>query len=985
MKTPLLSTILVTLLAPTVSALLAAEQPPAARGSELSNSVYVVALKPDHTLQVTHRPSGTQRTFTGRFVILACDRDPHLTYVRASTVDVPEEERDTRSSAEAYVVPQWDRADGKGRTHDLFAAAAETVAVNPSAARAEPGRITWTYATSPRFQLTAAIEVPEGAAEPKISFVLKTLRDGWYSVGYAGAPELGVANVDTIYQSRIWQEKRFPRLAFLSTERMCSLPITLVTAGGITVGLAADPRDGPFRIPTFADSRFGLAVRNRGGQAQPQFFSPVLGNSTPQVLAMDQGLGRKLGDAKIKTSQPSRLKAGAQMASSFRLLVQPGDWYATFVHLARSLYEFADVRENVGGSLNRTLENMIAYALNDTHAGWVPEFKASDYTTDVPGTVKNVSALHPLSISLVTDSEDIFRRRALPITEYLLSREKYLFATDPEIKRQNPSAYLRGPAAEVSELSALFLMSQGRTFAFRHLAEANYGKPRARNLNIVTGASWQDALALFRMTGERSHLDRAVTGALAYIAARITKPQTNFDDVQAELGGQFWTDFTPKWTDLFELYEETRDKRILAAARAAAAQYASFATLYPVIPAGQNVRVNPGGRVGRYAYQSRLFEDPRKLIAPEQEVPAWQMAWNGLLPEAATTYGSNGAVFLAPHAAYFLRLAHHTGDAFFRDLGRAAVVGRYSNYPGYAINGEFTTVYARPDYPARPLPELTYNNIYYPHIWPQIAFLHDYLFSDLLARSGGKIEFPARYAQGYAYLQSKVYGDRPGRFYDDADVRLWMPAQLLEIDDVQVNHVTAIGSDRFYVALLNESGRPVRARVRINPLVLPLNPERRYRAREWRDNREVAAIEISGSGIFTVEIAPRGLTALAVDGVKVQTQFQQKFFAGERQPLGPRSYVEANPTWSPVKASVISFGDELAEAYIYLQATGRELQSVRLSLMAAPDAPPIEDRNYPFEFTLPWPTGTNELTVKLSATNIGGKVEEPLVLTLRRD
>ena len=104
-------------------------------------------------------------------------------------------------------------------------------------------------------------------------------------------------------------------------------------------------------------------------------------------------------------------------------------------------------------------------------------------------------------------------------------------------------------------------MSQGRTFAFRHLAEANFGKPRARNLNMVTGASWQDALALFRMNGQREYLDRAVQGALAYIATRIATPQTNFDDVHAELGGQFWSDFAAKWTDLIELYEETKDDR----------------------------------------------------------------------------------------------------------------------------------------------------------------------------------------------------------------------------------------------------------------------------------------------------------------------------------------------------------------------------------------------------------------------------------------
>ena len=58
-----------------------------------------------------------------------------------------------------------------------------------------------------------------------------------------------------------------------------------------------------------------------------------------------------------------------------------------------------------------------------------------------------------LSVALVTDNEDI-RRRALPMTEYLLSRENIL--------RRRPShqaaesVFLRGPAAEVSELPPCF-------------------------------------------------------------------------------------------------------------------------------------------------------------------------------------------------------------------------------------------------------------------------------------------------------------------------------------------------------------------------------------------------------------------------------------------------------------------------------------------------------------------------------------------------
>jgi len=49
----------------------------------------------------------------------------------------------------------------------------------------------------------------------------------------------------------------------------------------------------------------------------------------------------------------------------------------------------------------------------------------------------------------------------------------------------------------------------------------------------------------------------------------------------------------------------------------------------------------------------------------------------------------------------------------------------------------------------------------------------------------GAIAFPSRYAQGYAYLRSKVYGDRPGHFMGDEDGR-----------DPQANYLTGYGRNR---------------------------------------------------------------------------------------------------------------------------------------------------------------------------------------------
>ena len=93
-------------------------------------------------------------------------------------------------------------------------------------------------------------------------------------------------------------------------------------------------------------------------------------------------------------------------------------------------------------------------------------------------------------------------------------------------------------------------------------------------------------------------------------------------------------------------------------------------------------------------------------------------------------------------AAWMLRLSHYSGDNFLKDIARSAVVGRYANFPGYDINDEFTNFYERPDYPLRNWTELTYNQIYYNHVWPHIALLTDFLITESVYRSQGKINFP---------------------------------------------------------------------------------------------------------------------------------------------------------------------------------------------------------------------------------------------------
>ena len=235
-------------------------------------------------------------------------------------------------------------------------------------------------------------------------------------------------------------------------------------------------------------------------------------------------------------------------------MVHAGSAFEAYKHLARSLYGFRDYRENATSSLNETLENMVAFAMDDEYSGWIADLRAFDYNTDVKGTVKVVSALHPLSLALLTDNPEIFRRRALPMIEYLMSRERFLFAKDPEQKGQNASHFMKGPAAPISQLAGLFAFSGGRSEVFKHHAEALLEKPRALNLDVMSkAASWQSLLAMYRMTGEAKYLERAKAGADQYLAERVAAPQADFRKITPGEGFEFWVDYTPNWFDLLNV------------------------------------------------------------------------------------------------------------------------------------------------------------------------------------------------------------------------------------------------------------------------------------------------------------------------------------------------------------------------------------------------------------------------------------------------
>jgi hypothetical protein len=814
------------------------------------------------------------------------------------------------------------KGDTRQRTADYLSSSA-SVEMIATHATIEGEVVEWHFEPNKFGNLSAKVQLSD-KPWPTLVTHFTASETGFYSLGYAGAPESSTTRVEEIWQPLVWHGRRFPDQSYLTLAYRCTVPATMVTENGVTTSVVVDPQMLPFQpLPLETNSRFGVAVRNENGQMQSLAFAPVLG-----------GAG-------------SQMQPGETEASRFRLMAEPGRTSEAYERIARDLYGFEDYRTNAVGSLNEALENMIAYGLGP-YSQFNEELRGCSYSTDVPGAIKNVSSLHPLSAALVTDDPEIYERRARPIIEYMLSREKFLFAVSPKVKIQNPSWRLKGPCAPTSELATLFEMTGGSNPYLLDLARETLDKTRTLNLDTPSPPRrWDKVFAVAKATKDDALLSEAMQRADEYLEREIL---TSPDDFRKQ-GASFWDELVPLFPELLMLYESTGKERYLDAAHDAARAYARFVWLCPEIP-DEQVLVNPGGKAPHYWYLRN--KGHRQMAAPEANVDAWRLSEIGLVPEGPPTSTGHRGVFLATHAPWMLRIGALANDRFLHDIARSAVIGRYRNFPGYHMNTARTTVYEAADYPLRDHKELSYNSFHYNHIWPHAALLVDYLVSDVFSRSHGEIEFPGQFAEGYAYLKSKVYGDRPGRFYADEGVWLWMPRRLLQSDNQQLNYIAARKEDTLYIALTNQSFERQSATIKLNSEYVRIDEGSSLRM--WANNSQVDAGDLGRDGSLNVDVPAQGLVAIALSGVDLAER-KLPVPSQDRQDSTNTSkrFVEL-PFAEKTTALVLQYG-ERQSAYVYLQATDETVAKATLHYRLSGDASwnQVDDTRYPYEYTVEVP------------------------------
>jgi hypothetical protein len=829
------------------------------------------------------------------------------------------------------------RTKADWRTANIFNAG-ERTALQAKEVKQKGDTVFFSFPANERFVLTAWL-ITSTKPYPLLKYSFKAIQPGYYSVGYTGAPAMDREKAAGIWQPLIWQEKRIPDAAYCTPAYMATLPATMMYDGANTIGVLASPEQLPFQpLPVLNNSRFGVSLLNERQLLQPQIYAPLPGGYL------------------------SQLSAGATFDFSFYLVTEANNITGTWQKIAEQLFGFRNYRRNDIASLNTALDNMVDYSLSK-YAWFIDSLKGCAYSTDVPGAVKNVSSLNPLELALVRDDSVMFEKRAYPLMEFMLSREKFLFSLDSTQKIQSPSRKLKGPIAPLSELVALYNAFGRKNAFYLQMAHKEYNNTRVRNMDgKEQGKNWINAMMLYKATGDKSFLQTAITGADKYLQQRINTPQTAFND---PLQGSyfFWPTFTGRWIEFLQLYEITGDQKYLAAAHEGARNYCQFTWMCPRIP-DSLVTVNKDGKAPMYWYLRS--KGHKQMYYPEEKAPAWRLSEMGLTPESSGTATGHRGIFMANYAPWMLRLGYYTRDTFLVNVAKAAVIGRYSSFPGYHINTERTTAYEKVDFPMHEHTDQSVNSFHYNHILPMASMLLDYLVTDAFVRSRGSINFPAEYIEGYAYLQNNMYGMQKGSFYTQKEVQLWMPARLLNIDNKELNYIAARKGDQLLLAFTNQSAKPVTSKITLNPGLI--KPSRNSKIVCYTGKQKPVLKDSS----FTVQVAANGITALAVTPVHTNSFFQERLLPANG--AGSNDYIKLDA--GNAHAMLFQLGKYSRRLFVYLEDDDNKYSQVTLTY-AGNDGKEkqIIDTAYPLEFTVPVPNDA-PITFQLSLVEVTGQVRK---------
>jgi hypothetical protein len=794
--------------------------------------------------------------------------------------------------------------------------------------------------------------------EPEVRWRITASQDGQYVIGYQSFDIVGRQDVDEVLCGTR-QHARYIESALADNASELMAPMTLIQrqieGAPATLGLfvrASDMRFEHLLAAGLDNQPYGMSLLNESAGVQPVAYAPQAGQRAAMTVGQTSSFG-------------------------FGICAKPVVLSEAYRQLARHEYQLADYRQNIyGTSLTDAMYNLIDLVMVEpdgdgtgdfapSPSGWWERAKGFGDPENYP-TVRQATAGVMLSAYLLTGDHQVYDRRARPLMEYQLSRTgiswtPILGHAAPGNSR--PSGLCALPR-DASTLVPLWKQTHGQSGGIRALAlQVIRSAPKMSERDRTP---MNNPLEAYALTQNPAHLAELHAAARLYAKTQVLTP---YDSQLAD--GQQYYFYSKAWTELFLAYELTGDQELLDAARLEALRFVTQLQLSPVPSVQVDVPIPPVRYINVEGGSPTTWTYPRD-DEPTESVPAWMVSTNGMSFEALTTYRNEGFSTEPTWAAFMLRLAEVTSDTLLRDTARNLIIGRYSNYPGYKY-WQYRTVQMHPDFPLEgPEPAAM---IYYTHIAAHLGMTIDFLVSEHVTRSGGKISFPAEYEADYVFFRFHTYGHEPGVFYGDDKVWLYMPKGVVSVDNPLVNWIVAEGNGALYLSLTNTSDQPQRVTVSFDADKTGIEPRTRYEATVWSDNTAPRDCSVYG-GTFTTVVSPKGITAIKVTGAVVESPLHvlppavdtsdSSYHFDDASPLGKvRGLQLVRPDRSGYDA--------------YIQVDNESLATLRYSTDEGATWSQISASEYPNEWTI----GVDGLTDPFSyQVVIGAESTEPATLRL---
>ncbi|MBR3943283.1 MAG: hypothetical protein IKJ55_07980, partial [Clostridia bacterium] len=811
------------------------------------------------------------------------------------------------------------------------------------------------YPTKAGTTVTMICSLDDLCAEPKFALDAKFDKDGAYSFLFFSGNAIDESKFNRVMAPFLFTREYVPESGVFSEPYMFTPMVSFVTntddGGTLTSGVVVDPSSTVQDIAYVETSRYGFLLRDEDGGMRPALCAPMFG------------------------TESSNFKAGDTYSFAYRVVAGTDGWYETFKDVSENMYNVKDIRTNYYSNLNDAVFNITDFMADDLYGGW-DDKSMGFYYAETDHTASQCNPLEIVQRYLLSEDETFYEERVVPSIAFLLTRQNNHFnrdLTDTTVlgtQKVGAAPNISGSAMYTS----LYKMSQGR---MPYLMDAALTK---NTMEGLAGYAAQESF--YEITGEEKYKENALRAADAIIKSFDSKAFKQGTDLLVNVGFVSG-DFNTALSALIYAYELTGDKKYLDAAeevgRNAALTLSSQG--YQNGYANNTYHVDPQSAADAHVIYADNINSwwwrgdvqwrigfPHGTWGPlegtvstihEDDAPGWLFATAGLTTEHARTAGHSNFILMNTWAPNFLKLSQYTGDDYFATQARNAMVGRFSNYPGYYVDRYYTN-YMKERYPYEG-PE--YNMFYYTHVAPFTALMEDFLITEFKTRSNDKVAFPELHFDGYSYFTATQYGAEPGHMYDEVGLWLWTARGIAEIADVNVNFLAGRKDGVLGLALMNQSQNEVTTEVKLGDKVPNFTGE----ATLYDLDGAKSTVQVV-DGKFNVTIPAKGMQTaiLKINGIKKPAYALDEI-------KYTTNYGQTVTTHKNGRGYVIQINPEKYHAYVFV--TDRDLKSIKVDYEVNGKKDSVVSDSYPFEAIVRVDSPDAEFNYTVTATKADGTEE----------